>query len=185
MPMPLPTARRLPLLLAAALAGALPAAAPAGAQGMSEAFKNFGSNTKDPIQIEADSLEVRDRDAYALFSGNVQVRQKDTVLKTARLKVFYDGKVGQGTVGSGQQIRRFEAEGKVLIAQGDQSVSGDSGWFDMKSDQALLSGGVVLSQGRNVARGERLAIDLKTGQYKLDAAKGRVQIILEPQSGKP
>lgn len=167
------------LLLLAALAGE------AGAQGMSDAFKNFGSNTKDPIQIEADSLEVRDRDAYALFAGNVQVRQKGTTLKTARLKVFYEGKVGQAAGASSQRIRRFEAEGKILIAQGDQSVSGEAGWFDMRADQAMLTGGVVLTQGKNVARGERLSIDLKTGQYKLDGTKGRVQIILEPQNGKP
>lgn len=169
--------------------------APVGAEAqtsMSDAFKGFGSNRKDPIQIEADSLEFRDKESVAVFIGNVQVRQSTTIMKTARLKVYYDAKPGQadgqgGGLPSNQQFRRFEAEGRVLISQGDQSVSGEQGWFDMRAEEAMLSGGVVLTQGRNVARGERLTIDLKTGQYKLDAPKGgsgRVQLILEPNSGK-
>ncbi|MEJ1157269.1 LptA/OstA family protein [Prosthecomicrobium sp. N25] len=176
-----------PLLLAAALCLAATGHAAAQAS-MSDAFKGFGSNTRDPIQIEADSLEVRDREAFALFSGNVQVRQKDTVLRTARLRVFYEGKAAEGSPTTSQRIRRFEAEGRVSISQGDQSVAGDSGWFDMRADQALLTGGVVLTQGKNVAKGEKLTIDLKSGQYRLDSGapgKGRVQIVIEPTQGKP
>ncbi|KPL53161.1 hypothetical protein ABB55_13840 [Prosthecomicrobium hirschii] len=88
--------RVLTVLLALALAPAALAPADALAQGsMSEAFKGFGANRKDPIQIEADSLEVRDKESVALFSGNVLVRQSQTVMKAARLKVFYDSKPGQ------------------------------------------------------------------------------------------
>jgi lipopolysaccharide export system protein LptA len=182
--------RVLTVLLALALAPAALAPADALAQGsMSEAFKGFGANRKDPIQIEADSLEVRDKESVALFSGNVLVRQSQTVMKAARLKVFYDSKPGQeGGAGlpSNQQFRRLEAEGRVTISQGDQTVTGEQGWFDMKSEEAMVTGGVVLTQGKNVARGERLAIDMKTGQYRLDAAKGsgRVQLTLEPAAAK-
>ena len=170
--------------LALAAGGAAPAFA-AGDGAMSEAFKGLGSNGKEPIQIEADSLEVLDRDRNAVFTGNVLVRQKDTVMKTQRLKVFYEGKAAEGlaqaSAGTNQQIRRFEAEGKVLISQKDQTVTGDHGWFDMPSQTAQILGSVVLTQGKNVARGERLSIDLRTGQYKLDNSGGRVQLILEPQ----
>ena len=175
--------------IAAVLALALVTAGAAHATGegaMSEAFKGFGSNGKDPIQIEADSLEVLDKDRNAVFTGNVNVRQKDTVLKTQRLKVFYEGKAAEGlsqaSGGSSQQIRRFEAEGRVLINQKDQTVTGDHGWFDMRSQTAQINGTVVLTQGKNVARGDRLSIDLRSGQYKLEnSGPGRVQLILEPQ----
>ncbi|MCE1236190.1 MAG: LPS ABC transporter substrate-binding protein LptA [Hyphomicrobiales bacterium] len=179
------SARRFaPRALAALLAGslALPAFA-ATSGGMSDAFKGFGSNGKDPIQIEADSLEVLDKDRNAVFTGNVHVVQKDTVLKTLRLRVFYAGSGAADlakTGGDAQSIRRFEAEGKVLITQKDQTVTGDRGWFDMTTQTAQITGAVVLTQGKNVARGDRLSIDLKSGQYKLDGA-GRVQLILESQ----
>lgn len=175
--------------------------------GMSDAFKGFGSNGKDPIQIDADSLEVLDKDQNAIFTGNVHVLQKDTVMRTLRLKVFYEGKAaaalggatpaakpasgpaaGTGAAAGGadqQQIKRLEAEGKVLINQKDQTVVGDRAWFDMRSQTAQVLGHVVLTQGTNVGRGERLSIDLKTGQYKLDG--GRVQLILDSkqQQGTP
>ena len=184
---------RLPLaalgfVLALAFAPAPASAAgepPTPGGGMSDAFKGFGSNGKDPIQIEADSLEVFDKDRNAVFTGNVAVRQKDTVLKTQRLKVFYEGNAADGitpaAAGSNQQIRRFEAEGRVLINQKDQTVTGDRGWFDMRAQTAQVLGSVVLTQGKSVARGDRLSIDLKSGQYKLDNSNGRVQLILEPQ----
>lgn len=154
------------LALASAVISTLPASAaaqPAAAEpakgstsGMSDAFKGFGSNGKDPIQIDADSLEVLDKDQNAVFTGNVHVLQKDTVLKTLRLKVFYEGKAAQmGGAGAAkpaaggdaqqQQIRRLEAEGKVLINQKDQTVVGDSGWFDMRSQTAQVNGHVVLT----------------------------------------
>jgi len=191
------------LAVATSVAAAPPTPAPAAEPakgttvGMSDAFKGFGSNGKDPIQIDADSLEVLDKDQNAIFTGNVHVLQKDTVLKTLRLKVFYEGKAAAAlggttttkpatstaaSAGAGadqQQIRRLEAEGKVLINQKDQTVVGDKGWFDMRSQTAQITGHVVLTQGTNVGRGERLSIDLKTGQYKLDG--GRVQLILDKQ----
>lgn len=178
-------------LFALALALVATPALAAAEGGMSEAFKGFGSNGKDPIQIEADSLEVLDKDRNAVFTGNVNVRQKDTVMRTQRLKVFYEGKAAEGlaqaATDQNQQIRRFEAEGKVLITQKDQTVTGDRGWFDMRGQTAQITGSVVLTQGKNVARGDRLQIDLKSGQYKLDNSSGRVQLILEPQKadGKP
>ena len=175
---------RVALALTTGLLLAGPASA-ASDGAMSEAFKGFGSNARDPIQIEADSLEVLDKDRNAVFNGNVSVRQRDTVLKTLRLKVYYEGKATEGLAqagsGAGQQIRRFEAEGRVLISQKDQTVTGERGWFDMRAQTAQITGSVVLTQGRNVARGDRLTIDLKSGQYKLDNSGGRVQLILEPQ----
>lgn len=185
---PLPVGAGLGAL---ALALGLVLAAPttvlaAGESGaMSEAFKGLGSNGKDPIQIEADSLDVLDKDQTALFTGNVNVRQRDTVLKTQRLKVFYEGKAAgaaEAAAASSQKIRRFEAEGRVLIVQKDQTVTGDKGWFDMRSQTSQITGSVVLTQGKNVARGDKLTIDLKTGQYKLENTGGRVQLILEPKN---
>lgn len=177
-------------LASATTATVAPVLAATETVGMSEALKGFGSNAKDPIQIDADSLEVLDKDQTAVFTGNVHVLQKDTVLRTLRLKVFYEGKAATALSstaapkpaaegGDQQQIRRLEAEGKVLINQKDQTVVGDSGWFDMRSHTAQITGHVVLTQGKNVGRGEWLKVDLRTGQYTLGG--GRVQLILESQ----
>jgi lipopolysaccharide export system protein LptA len=150
--------------------------------GIGDAFKGFGSNSKDPIQIEADNLEVRDQENMAVFSGNVTVRQKDTVMKTATLKVFYEPKSAGGEkTAENQQVRRYEAEGKVLITQNNQAVTGDTGWFDMRSQKAQISAAsgnkVVVTQDKNIATGARLDVNLTTGQYALSG--NRPTLVIE------
>jgi lipopolysaccharide export system protein LptA len=172
---------------AAAAGGERKASSAQSQASLGDAFKGFGSNSKDPVQIEADSLEVRDRDNMAIFTGNVVVRQKDTVMRTKLLRVFYEPKQqGQAAAAptQSQQIRRYEAEGKVLISQGDQTVSGETGWFDMPSSKAQINTNVVLTQGKNVGTGGRIDVNLTTGQYVLSG--NRPTLVFEPtdEAGK-
>ena len=79
---------------AAALALALIASGDALAQGamsgVPNAMQGFSQNRDQPIQIEAASLEMRDKKKEATFSGNVKVVQGDTTMTSKTLVVFYD-----------------------------------------------------------------------------------------------
>lgn len=75
--------------------------------------------------------------------------------------------------GGSSQIRRLVAKGGVVVTQKDQTVTGENGVFDMKSNTITMSGGVVLTQGDNVLRGERLVVDMSTGVSRIEG--GRVQ----------
>jgi lipopolysaccharide export system protein LptA len=180
------------IVLCAALA-ALTAASAAFAQEQKPAAANpFGAmqgNNKDqPVQIEAATLEVRDKTKSATFSGNVQVVQGDTTMKCQNLTVFYGQEVG--IAGSGadaepaptktkaapgmpqgaQSIRRIEARGGVTVITKDQNASGDLGVYDLKSKTITLSGNVVVSQGQNVIHGERVVVDTTTGNARVESA---------------
>ena len=48
-----------------------------------------GQNNGQPIHIEAMTLEIRDKDKTATFSGNVKVVQGDTTMRCRTLVVFY------------------------------------------------------------------------------------------------
>ena len=78
----------------AAFAIAIIAAGEAGAQsavtGVPNAMQGFSQNRDQPIQIEAASLEMRDKKKEATFSGNVKVVQGDTTMTSRTLVVFYD-----------------------------------------------------------------------------------------------
>jgi lipopolysaccharide export system protein LptA len=183
------------LLLAAAFAVLLAGGAPALSQtkpqgtGVPNALQGFGTNKDQPIQIEAASLEVRDKDKMAVFIGNVVVTQGDTVMKCKELRVFYDqddpkggAKAGKkaGTMkaaqpgpGGRQSIRRLEARGGVIVTTKDQTATGATGIFEMKTNTVTLSGGVVITQGANVLKGDRLVVDLTTNFAKVEG--GRVQ----------
>lgn len=176
---------------AVALAALFVDAAPAQiVKGQPNAVQGFSRNRDKPVQIEAATLEVRDKEKIATFSGNVHVVQGDTTMRCKVLVVHYDGEAPGGmksaTPGPGgsQQITRLEAKGGVVVTQQDQTATGDTGLFDMRSNTITLLGNVTVSQGGNVVRGERLVVDMTTGVSKVDTgSRGRVQMLIE-QSGK-
>ena len=169
-------------MLIVAVAG-LPGAALAQNTGVPNALQGFSQNKDKPVSIEAASLEVRDKDKVATFSGNVVVTQGDTNLRCKSLLVFYDQEDGKDTKGSmkaakpgpggKQQIRRLEARGGVIVTQKEQTATGEMGIFDMKTNTITLTGGVVVTQGQNVLRGERLVVDMGTGYAKVESGKGK------------
>src|SRR5215212_8980189 len=114
---------------------ALPAAMPVGAyaQNFGAAFAGFDTGSDQPIQIEADKLEVRDPEKLAIYTGNVQVRQGGTLLEAPELRVFYTGEpTAQGAPGS--KVSRIEASPTVMVRSEDQTASGDRATLDMDKD---------------------------------------------------
>jgi len=139
-----------------------------------------------PIQIEGDKLEVREADNLAIFSGNVNVVQGPTVLKSGRMTVFYAKDGGSAATGS-SSIDRLEVDGKVYVKSESQVATGDRGVFDMKTEVLVLSGSkVVLSEGENVLVGCKLTVQMKSGQAQVEGCKsgqsgsGRVQMSITP-----
>lgn len=184
---------------AAAFALAAVAAGDAGAQsavsGVPNAMQGFSQNRDQPIQIEAASLEMRDKKKEATFSGNVKVVQGDTTMTSKTLVVFYDASPAPAVApapnskaaksapipaaapgpGGASSIRRLEARGSVVVTQKDQVVTGETAVFDTKSNLITMLGGIVLTQGKNVLRGDRLMVDMTTGVSRVESDSGRVQ----------
>src|SRR6476646_7724761 len=199
---------------AAALALASIASGDALAQGamsgVPNAMQGFSQNRDQPIQIEAASLEMRDKKKEATFSGNVKVVQGDTTMTSKSLVVFYDSGPAPATPaaapapaapkasksgsmqsappgpGGSSSIRRLEARGSVVVTQKDQVVTGETAIFDPRANLITMAGGVVLTQCKNVLRGDRLLVDMTTGVSRVESDSGKVQGIFEQgSSGQP
>jgi lipopolysaccharide export system protein LptA len=159
------------------------AAAAQTTHGSPSAFSGFSQNKKEPIKIESLSLEVRDKEKIATFIDNVRLVQGDLTLECKRLIVFYDdeitpggasakkGKSGPepGSGGGNQQVRRLEARGGVVVTQKDQTATGDNGVYDMKTNSIVLTGNVVMAQGQNVVKGDKLYVDMTTGISRVES----------------
>lgn len=155
----------------------------ASAQVSGDAFSGFSSNSKDPIQIEADELEVIDSESRAIYRGNVKIRQGASVITTSQLDVKYSraGAGGQG------DIERLDLSGGVVATSKTNTASANRGTYIVKTEDIILDGKVVVSQGKNVATGCRLEANLRTNIANLKACKGtrkkgRVKTILTPGS---
>ena len=172
------------------------AIAQSAVQGVPNAMQGFSQNRDQPIQIEAATLEMRDKKKEATFSGNVKVVQGDTTMTSKVLVVFYESAaatapaaapagnakaaakaapapIQSATPGPGgsSQIRRLEAKGNVVVTQKDQVVTGENAVFDTKTNLVTMvggTGGVILTQGKNVLRGDRLIVDMTTGVSRVE-----------------
>jgi len=88
--------------------------------------------------------------------------------------------------GGSSSIRRLEAKGTVVVTQKDQVVTGETAIFDTKANLITMAGGVVLTQCKNVLRGDRLLVDMTTGVSRVESDSGKVQGIFEQgSSGQP
>jgi lipopolysaccharide export system protein LptA len=185
--------------MALALIACGEAIAQSAVQGVPNAMQGFSQNRDQPIQIEAATLEMRDKKKEATFAGNVKVVQGDTTMTSKILVVFYESAAATAPAaapagnakaaaktaapiqaatpgpGGSSQIRRLEAKGNVVVTQKDQVVTGESAVFDTKTNLVTMVGGVILTQGKNVLRGDRLIVDMTTGVSRVESDSGRVQ----------
>lgn len=179
-------------------------------QGVPNAMQGFSQNRDQPIQIEAASLEMRDKKKEATFAGNVKVVQGDTTMTSKTLVVFYESSSdkqatpqaapAKGTKsapaqsapmqsatpgpGGASSIKRLEARGNVVVTQKDQVVTGETAVFDTKTNLITMLGGVVLTQCQNVLRGDRLMVDMTTGVSRVESDSGKVQgLFIQSQGG--
>jgi lipopolysaccharide export system protein LptA len=186
----------------AALAAALIVSTMTAAQGQQPAPANPAADAQDqdqsqPIQIDAKSLEVHDKQKQAIFTGDVKVVQGDTTMTCNKLVVYYDQEMGVGgaqpvvasnsatdVVPNNQNIRLIEAHGDVTVVTKDQSASGDLGVYDPLTKMTTLTGNVVVTQGKNVIHGGRVVVNTVTGNAHVEPAPGtpdgRVRALIMP-----
>jgi lipopolysaccharide export system protein LptA len=66
------------------------------------------------------------------------------------------------------------ADGHVYYVTQNETAHGDHGVWDSEPDIITLTGGVIVVQGKNVLRGDKLVMDRKSGQTSVTSnATGR------------
>jgi lipopolysaccharide export system protein LptA len=187
----------------AALAGVLLLSMPVWAQAASAqvgagkeravGFGNFGAS-KEPIKIDADRLDVFDKEGKAVFAGNVVAVQGDSTMNCTQMTVFYEQQNRQGGQASSpgpqgaddNSIKKIDCQGPVTIVSKTQVATGNNASFDRVSNKIFLTGNAALSDGPNVTRGERVVYDINTGVANVETKPGgRVRALFVPGSGGP
>jgi lipopolysaccharide export system protein LptA len=194
-------------MLAASLGAVLVLSPPAAAQTLSNSFGGLSESSNEPIDIESDLLVVQDKQKLATFKGNVKAVQGTTTLQAKELQVHYVGgdklspaagggesrpapattQASGGKESKNAQITLIEAKGDVVITtEDDQTTTSDWALYDLPAQLVTVGGNVVLTQGKNVLKGDRLVIDLKTGESRFEhtgnaAAGGRIRALFMPK----
>jgi lipopolysaccharide export system protein LptA len=161
-------------------------------------------NSKEPIKIDADRLDVFDKESRAVFAGNVVAVQGETTVRCTVMTLFYEprgqNRPGQAAAAPATQpaaqraaaapgqndgaIRRIECTGPVTVISKTQTATGDNAVFDRVTNKVILTGNVALADGQNITRGEKLVYDTQTGVANVETTPGgRVKGLFIPGSG--
>jgi lipopolysaccharide transport protein LptA len=138
-----------------------------GTPSIGESFTGFAANSSGATDIEANELEVREAAGEATFRGNVIAVRGDHEIRAQAIDVAFKppGKAKTAPAGATGDVSRIKASGRVVVKAPDDQVS-TSDWlvYDAQNESITIGGNVVVSQGKNVIKGEKLVVDLKTGQ---------------------
>jgi lipopolysaccharide export system protein LptA len=119
-------------------------------------------NQKDPVEIVANTLDVQQDRRTATFAGNVVATQGVLTLRADKVTVAYANAGGPNT------FDKLDATGKVFLSTPQETAQGNAATYDVGAGIITLTGGVVLTRGENVLRGERLVLNLATGTSRME-----------------
>lgn len=138
-----------------------------------------GLDTSGPIDVDAARIEIQDTDNQAIFSGDVVIRQGKLTLKSDTVKVSYTNKTG-----AGPEMQRLDARGNVVLLSPSEKATGTTGIYDVNNKLITLIGNVTLDRGGSQLKGQRLVINLATGQTSFDGKGGASPTAQGTQPGR-
>ena len=126
-----------------------------------------------------DSLEYwQDRDAL-VARGDVYIIQGNTKIQSDTATGYFR----RNDAGK-KELYQLQADGNVRIDTGKEIVTCSKAVYDPNTQIAVLTGNVVVNQGRSQFKGTKAEIDLKRGVSRLLAGSsgdGRVHTTIQPK----
>lgn len=161
----------------ALLLGAMPVLCVPPAEGVQK--------SSPPINIEADRMISQEQDNSVVFTGNVDARQGELIIRTDEMTVYYhqdDGKDGAG--GSGR-VRKLICKGNVQISQGDWLGTGNRMDYYAEDRKVILSGNAKAWQGQNMVAGKTITYYLDEGRSIVEGPATADSPAKGAEGGKP
>ncbi len=155
-------------LLCAGMALAMVVSGPSAAQ-VNIGFGGVAHDASQPVEVTADNLSIDQTSGEAVFSGNVLVMQGDLRMAAGEVQILY------GDEGAGQPVREVVASGGVLVTRGADAAEGRSARYAVSTALLTMTGDVLVTQGQTAIAGDRLVVNMQTGNGTVD---GRVRTVL-------
>jgi lipopolysaccharide export system protein LptA len=120
--------------------------------------------TPDETLTAKDKIQFFRHENRLTASGEATARRGTDTLTAPAMSAFF--KPGAG---GKLALDRIMAEGGVTIKTAKETVTGNTGIYDVAAGKATLTGKIVIRQPGGVIEGTRAEVDLKTGISKLFA----------------
>ena len=143
--------------------------------------------TGSALKIESKTETVTARDAFEYWQdqdamvakGNVVITKSDgTTIKSDRATSYFRKNAETGK----REAFQVKAEGHVRIDTGKETATCERAVYDPNTQIAVLTGNVVLTQGRDQLQGARAEVDMNKGISRMLPAPGqRVRTTIQPK----
>ncbi|TVP71271.1 MAG: lipopolysaccharide transport periplasmic protein LptA [Rhodobacteraceae bacterium] len=144
-------------------------AAPSWAQGTGLSFAGLDAVRGLPVEMRAEQLRVDTSTGETVFSGSAVLGQGDMRIAAPEIRIIY-------APGDGNRIQRLEASGGVTLVTATEAAEAQSAVYEVIAGTVAMRGSVILTQGANVLSGDRLNVNIRTGQGQMD---GNVRTIIQ------
>lgn len=142
-----------------------------------------------PIEITADTLAVDQKDGTATFSGNVDAKQAGIRIRSQKMIVSYasdgekDKKTAPTAANQASSISKVTLVGNITITSNDDTAQGQRGIYDVKKQLITLNDSVILSQGKNIVKGDKLVYNVATGKSEISGGTQSINTTSEKKAG--
>ncbi len=142
---------------------------PVMAQGTGLSFSGLDAVRGLPVEMRADQLRVDTGTGETVFSGNAVLGQGDMRIAAPEIRIIY-------APDDGNRIQRLEASGGVTLVTASEAAEAQSAVYEVIAGTVAMRGAVILTQGQNILSGDRLDVNVRTGQGRMD---GNVRSIIQ------
>jgi lipopolysaccharide export system protein LptA len=130
----------------------------------------------DTVQVTADRMVSDSRTDQVIFTGNVEARRGELIVKADRLEVQQDRQ--------SKKLAQMVAIGNVFIRRGAQTATSERATFFENEQKAVLTGNPHAWEGNTEVWGEEMIFLLAEGNMIVTGGTQRVRVQLLPSSNE-
>jgi lipopolysaccharide transport protein LptA len=137
------------------------------------------AETKSPITISADTLEINRKARVAVYRGNVAAndRGRGVSILADQIEFFFDERM--------EELERALAVGNVRLSYGERRGVAERAEYYPAESRAVLIGHPKVWQNNDVVSGCKITLLLRDDRSQVDGCEGeRVNAVLYPKQGE-
>jgi len=135
---------------------------------------------QQPIQVEADSLEVRDKDNISIYIGNVRLKQGSLEFRCDRLTLHFDDAKELALMemtGNPATFRQLDDEGQALKGQAEKLQ------YRQAESILVLSGNARFSHKGDIIESNIIQVNTEDESIQAGSSESdnRVRMLIQPK----
>jgi len=140
------------------------------AQDTAGQFGSLAEDSKQPIEAQADKMEIDEATRQIQMSGKVEIVQGLTKLTAAFVRIEYTE--------DQSDIKTIYASGSVNLESSGDVAKGDEATYQLSENMIYLKGNAMLMQADYTLNAENIELNTETGSTVMT---GRVSTTLIPR----